>query len=340
VQHTSMQFNRKVSRPAALIALISSALLAGCAADGQGQAAPPEEEPSGTINVIHTQQWNLTQMGLDAGLDQGIWEDTGIEVVEITGQEVAQALATGEAEISIDSANRTIPAILDGLDAKIVGATIEAFDVFVLTSPDNPAQSLDDLKGSTFGVTVFGSSGEYGIRKMADSLGWTEDDYEIVPLGTPAASLAAMQEGTIDAMPWSAGGAFKAEFEGKAKVLDSLRSVAPDVPVAVIAVTGDAIRNRPASVKAFCTGFYEMQDRMKADRELTKDLLVRRGEMLPEVADLVIDAELELISTSPAMTDAQIEGMAEQTRYTTPTGAGAKVTAEQVADMYVSCDEI
>lgn len=333
------------------LALVTLAAGCGGASSGKASGSAPGDTASGsasaaagtkdlgTIKMLLGEQYSLPEIGTDAALDQNLFAGTGLDVKVVLGDQGPQALATGDADVTSGSPNRIVGAILSGLDVKIVGPTITAWDQYLIVGKTSKAKTPAELKGSKFGISAFGSAGDYSATKLATSQGWSKSDYSLVTLGSLKGLIAGLKNGTIDAFAWSAGPAYTAEQQGYGRVVGSVRDFIGPSPLDVLAVSGKDIKERPDAVKAFCKGYYQAQDNLKGDPAATERLLLKGG-IDKAIVGKVISSELKLIASSPEMSDELINGMAESTRATTKSGPGKTVTADQVKAMTLPCDSI
>jgi ABC-type nitrate/sulfonate/bicarbonate transport system substrate-binding protein len=326
---------------APLFALITATalVLTACGGDDGGDAsADGGGKSSEPLRVITSEKYDLPMIGADAGNHFGIFEEAGLEVEVLAGQDAAQGLASGDVDIAIASPNRFIGAILEGLEATIVGPTIDVWGQYVIVRDDlEGVESTDDLTGGRWGISSFGSAGHYSVTKIADELGWGEGDFEIVTLGDLDGLKAGLRNGTIDGFTWSAQAAFGLEEEGEAKVIGNVGEVIGPNPLDVIAVSNEAIENRPDDVRTFCEGFYEAQQRFKEDPELAEKTFIEDWDFDPAVTPRILEAGLPLLSISPDMEDEMFDNMAEATAFTID---GAEVDGDDVRDMYTNCSEL
>jgi ABC-type nitrate/sulfonate/bicarbonate transport system substrate-binding protein len=181
-----------------------------------------------------------------------------LRVARGTGRLADAGLAVTEA--AVPSSPGQFAALLDGsLDA-------------VLTSPDNvlayrysPTNALDrladarivsavdrgmglglygrgdaaGLRGATFGVDVPGSGFAFAMYALAESIGLTRADYEVVALGSTPTRLTALLAGDCAATMLNAGNELHAEAAGY-RPLATVREVCSPYLGTVLAVVGES----------------------------------------------------------------------------------------------------
>lgn len=291
------------------------------------------------LRVIVSEAYDLPMIGAEAADHLGIFEDMGLNVEILAGQEAVPGLASGDVDIAIASPNRFIGAILQGLEATIVGPTIDVWGQYFIVREDLDIDSIEEFpEGGKIGISGFGSAGHFSAVKVAEELGWTEDQYEIVTMGNLDGLMAGLRNGTIDAFAWSAQAAFSLEADGSGKVLGSVGEFIGPNPLDVITVLNSTIEERPDAVRAFCEGYYEAQRQFKDDPEMVKDIFINEWDFEAEVTPRIIDAGLPLLSESSDMEPEMFANMAEATAFTID--EAEQVTAEEVEAMYTNCSEL
>lgn len=308
-------------------------LTAACGGGSDDKSSSGESKP---LRVITSDQYDLSMIGAEAAVDMGLFKDKNLDVKLTVSQDGAQALASGDADVAISSPNRFIGAILKGLTAKLVGPTIDIWGQYIIVGKDVKAKTVQDWKGGKIGISSFGSAGHYSAVKVAEKHGWKKSDYKIVTVGDLDGLKAALRSGTIDGFMWSAQAAFGLEEEGAARVLGNVGEDIGPSPLDVIAVSEDALKNRPGDIRKFCDGFYEAQKRFKNDPDLATKTFEKWG-IADSVTPRILDSGLPLLSTDSAITGEMFDNMAEATVFTID---GAQTTGKEVKGMYVDCSTL
>jgi ABC-type nitrate/sulfonate/bicarbonate transport system substrate-binding protein len=318
------------------VAAVAGAVLL-VAACGSGEAASTGSSGLGTVKVIETNEHELFAGGADVASHLALWNNS-LDVEIAVGESVVEALATGDADIAIGAPNRFIGGIGQGLEATIVGPTIDVWSMFVVASTDHPATSLEGLRGARFGVTGFGTAGHYAVEKTAEQLGWGPDDYSVVTMGDVNGLTAGLQNGAIDAFMWSGSTAFALEKAGHGSVIGSVRDVVGPNPLVVIAVRDEVIEERPAAVRAFCDGFYTANTRLQSDPALAERIFVDEWGWDADVASRVFEQELMALSTDGEITEQMLSNMVDAARLTVE-GAD-DMDAQTMREMYTACETL
>lgn len=293
-----------------LLSVVLVMTLSACGSDSQADADRP-------LRVIVSTAHDPTMMGPEAADSLGLWAECQPKVdVEFSfGQEVSAAMAAGSVDIGVTSPNALIAAIDQGLPAKIIGPSMSAWDMYAITDRKGNFKSFRDLKGATFGITKYGSAGDYATRALAKSLDWSKDDYRIVTLGSPEGLQAGVKSGTIDGYLWGVGPAYTLEEKGVAAVLGSVKDLVGPNAMTVFAATEEALEGRPDQVRSFMECTYKAVSELQEDRGKAADLLTS-WDMSPEVAEKVIEGGLPLLSRDGTFTKEMVHGMLDATHAT------------------------
>lgn len=298
------------------------------------------EGPTGeVVRVMASERYDVGMIGSDAAEALGIYEEIGVVVENLGGQEVAQVLATGEVDVGMASPNRFIGAVLAGLDAKIVGPTEEIWSQYIIVNSDLGVTSVDGLEPGRIGITGFGSAGHFSGVSLAEELGWSEDEYEIVELGDSAGVMAALRQGQIDLFMWSGSLAFALEEEGEAVILGNVGEFLGANPLNVIVASSEMIEERPEDLRAFCEGFYEGQRRFRDDPDLAVETFVDVWGVGEELTERIVSDGVKTLAVDDEISDEMLENMARATKFTVE-GIPEDLDGSDIAEMYVPCSSV
>jgi NitT/TauT family transport system substrate-binding protein len=213
-------------RPA-VVFLAAASLLLGIAAPGAATSATaaPQDRAEAVEFVLGISTLVPQLLPVWAAQDQGFDTKNGLKIsivnteggsrgllvlvgggfhaMEVGLAPVVLANAAGADVRSIDSTANVIPFIVFG------GLGVTA---------DNAAQTL---KGSTLGISTFGSESDVAATLFLNRLGLVRDsDVTVVQIGGTATRLAALESGAVGAVPLLGPEAVKATQEGFVPLLD------------------------------------------------------------------------------------------------------------------------
>lgn len=180
---------RSVPRPgrAAIVAVASLALLAGCAApSGADPAAEPVELAAGEPGAAEDTDITVAIPFPDITMysmyvlatDLGYYEEEGLTVEVITADNVTAAVASGSADIGVESTGTVIEAIRGGVEVDLVSGHYcrQNFDFAV----QQGVESVDDLEGTS--VVLAGTPGdpaEFQRKRVLKEEGWDLDTVNV-----------------------------------------------------------------------------------------------------------------------------------------------------------------
>ncbi len=164
-------------------------------------------------------RWPVTRAEIDSRLvrrkrsqrpfwvmkDAGFFEKEGSDANLVyipSSWTIAQAQISGDVHVSTANSQVIIDADLRGGDLIAVGAVTDAVAFYVMADPR--ITTVSDLKGEKVGVTRFGASTDFAMRKLLGKYGLKPvSDVPIVQIGGMPEIAAALSHGAIAAAPMS-----------------------------------------------------------------------------------------------------------------------------------------
>src|SRR4029450_7465187 len=131
-------------------------------------------------------------------------EGLTVEMIRAGGGIATQALIAGDLHFST-SAGSALTAMLRGAEIKVVYTNIDR-PGYQLWSAQPEIKTLKDLIGKRIGVTSRGDTQELSVRLLLRKHGIDANSVVYMAVGFGGARLAALQTGTVDAVPLGAGG--------------------------------------------------------------------------------------------------------------------------------------
>jgi NitT/TauT family transport system substrate-binding protein len=145
--------------------------------------------------------------------EMGLFKKYGLEVEPIFlrgGQIATQALAGGDPPIV--NIGTVVQANLTGFSLVLVAAVETQYDQIVFARPG--ITKLEQLKGTKFGISGFGSATHYATIILMRHLNIDLKDLTLLPTGPDAERLAALVTGKIDATLFTSSSAAPARKSG------------------------------------------------------------------------------------------------------------------------------
>src|SRR5262249_50258815 len=127
-------------------------------------------------------------------------------------------------------------------------------------------------------------------RELARRQGWGLDGVVPVPLGVPAAMLAALKAGQVDGIVTSAEVGYSLALKNEGRTLMTFREVSAQDHSLVIVATDKMIKERPQVLRKFLAAWFETMAWMKENKEKAIELSNKLSQLPPEVAAKTYDA--------------------------------------------------
>ena len=195
----------------------------------------------------------------DEGLD--------VDMLRIRPQAAVPALANGEIDYYA-GVGPVVVATVQGVPVRLVGIFVPTFPIMLIARPQ--FKSVSELKGSTIGIGVLGSSPHIVTRLILKHFGLDPDkDVKSVPGGSADSRVAALQQGLISAAvvpPPFDFHARKLGFITLARAQDILT-----YPEGGLSTTSRKIKERPDEVKRVIKAGIRANRYIRSEREGTNE---------------------------------------------------------------------
>ena len=148
--------------------------------------------------------------------EAGLFEQEGLETELIyipSSSTIAQAMLAGNVAISSANSQVVVDSGLGGGDLLAIGSVVNVAAFYVMASPE--IKRVEDLRGKRVGVTRFGASTDFGVRKLLVKYGLDFNrDVTIVQIGGMPELAAALSKRLIYAAPMSFPTGYMAQQAG------------------------------------------------------------------------------------------------------------------------------
>lgn len=237
-------------------------LAAALTATGSAQAA--DKVKMGSRNT------NLDVILIEGGFAKKYGID--VDVVRVkTGIEMAEALIGGGVDVGIVGGAPLVSALRRTNKIVVVGAawTSDGGYAKVLVRPDSPYKTLDDLKGKKIANKI-GSGSYRALGDWCAKNGCKVSDFQILNT-SPAAIIAALESGSVDAGIWFAPTTSIAVHRGIARVLTDFKGA--NLGAATWSARKDFAANRKDVLVRFMAATIDAQELIKKDPKKAAQLL-------------------------------------------------------------------
>lgn len=183
-------------------------VLAGCSSSGDDPIPGDDPRADGAESLtVASARANITPSeevyAYSVPKKLGFFDDEGLDVELVTadGSTAAiQTLASGSADIAFASSVSILAAIEQGLPIKAFAAANLHWPYFIGVPADSDIKTPADLKGKKVGVISLASASDADLRANLALTGVSEDDVDIIPVGSGTSAATALENGEIDAI--------------------------------------------------------------------------------------------------------------------------------------------
>lgn len=279
------------------LALAVSVALVGCGSTTSGPEAGASEPVEMRPLTLATTITGANFLAVSAAIEQGYFEEHGIDLEVITVKSSAEASAaavSGQADAASILSENAIAVVANGGDLKLIGALLKDLQFSLVTAPD--IADLAQLKGRNVSTQEVGGS-EYIVRYALEDAGIDDDSVNFIALGAQSAQLAALQSEQVDAAPLVPPYDVQGEASGLNRIL-RFADLLPDVPTASLAASTSALEADPQKFKDFLAAVIEGANWVVDNPDEATQLLSEVNEMPIDEAKLAFDETLPLYSTT------------------------------------------
>ena len=277
-----------------VVALGAAAVLAlsGCTDSGAAPtSAPTEDAGSGELRPVRVAALPIAETGaLWAAMEEGIFEDHGIEVEVVPAQGGAQAipaLLSGDIQFAIGQPFGPFRADLQNLGVVLIGDYADSLedgkDVNAVVSlADSGITDPADLAGKRVAVNSLGAAGDVTIMKAVEDAGGDPTTIEFVEVAFPDAQ-AQLEAGNIDAAWVPDPFMSNVVNDGGNIVVHPYQATIPGLSVLTTITTQELMDSDPELVADFAAAMTEALD-WAADNEDAVRAAISTNMEIPEEA--------------------------------------------------------
>lgn len=227
-------------------------------------------------------------------IEKGYHREEGLsaEMIRIGGGVATQALIAGDLQFST-SAGSALTAMLRGADIKVVYTNIDR-PGYQLWSAGPEIKSLRDLIGKRVGVTSRGDTQELATRLLLRKHNINPSSVAYVPVGFGAQRLAALQAGSVDAVPLGAGD-FAQLKQPKGHMLGDTEKEIRFAYVG-LAVSSRLLARQPQLVERFLRGVIKGREYARRYREQTIPMIGKYTQRKREFNEIDYDSTVPVLT--------------------------------------------
>ncbi|HSF26160.1 MAG TPA: ABC transporter substrate-binding protein [Actinomycetes bacterium] len=253
-------------------------------------------------------------------VDEGIYakNNLDVELVQLkSSSQLLSALSSGAVQIGSGVAASTAAGALKGVDLKYIGIPLPV--LYLEMWGDADITSPEQLKGKKVAVTPPGSQSSLAMEKLLTDLNM-KDDVELVHVADVAAEVAALENGSVNALVTQPPTGTKTRDKGFHKIMDFT-----NYPVAAnaFAVMTDYIDKNKEAVAAFVKSEVEClallhKDKAKGVASITKHLNLTDASLAEYSYDYFEKIWAKVPTVQPDLIKASFEEAASKAKVDAP----------------------
>ena len=254
-----------------------------------GGAATTEEKVRFSVAAV-----TGSYMDEFVAIEKGYHREEGltVEMIRAGGGIATQALIAGDLHFST-SAGSALTAMLRGAEIKVVYTNIDR-PGYQLWSSQPELKNLKDLIGKKIGVTSRGDTQELSVRLLLRKHGIDANSVAYIAVGFGGTRLAALQAGTVDAVPLGAGD-FAQLKQPKGHMLGDTEKEIRFAYVG-LAVASRLLARQPNLVERFLRGVIKGREYARRYREQTIPILGKYTQRKREFNEIDYDSTLPVLT--------------------------------------------
>jgi NitT/TauT family transport system substrate-binding protein len=223
-----------------------------------------------------------------AAQDQKLFEKNGVDVKQIVGSEgggtTVRNVVSGGLPIGEVATTAAISAFMAGADIRIVGGGVASSrDTFWVTRPDEPLDSIEDLRGKKVGYTSPGSVTQGLLALSLERSGVGVDNVETRTMGGLTEGLTALKNGDIDAAAILEP-VFSEQAKENWKVVFKASDYVPEFLSTVIITGPGVLQSERALVERTIKARADGLEFLKANPDQVAEAWAEEAEIEPESA--------------------------------------------------------
>ncbi len=220
-------------------------------------------------------------------------EGLTVEMIRAGGGIATQALMAGDLHFST-SAGSALSAMLRGAEIKVIYTNIDR-PGYQLWSGNADIKQLKDLTGKRVGVTSRGDTQELSVRLLLRKYGIDANSVSYMPVGFGAQRLAALQAGSVDAVPLGAGD-FAQLKQPKGHMLGDTEKEIRFAYVG-LAVASRLLARQPELVEKYLRAVIKGREYARLYREQTITILGKYTQRKREFNEVDYDSTMPVLTT-------------------------------------------
>lgn len=277
-----------------IITAVASLFLLSACENGEEAGGDGEE----LITVRYTGFTGMNGLPVHYGIEQGIFEEHGLELDIVDAEDPVTAIASNEVDVA--EASTTAALVAGGQDAplSIVSSMYRSKGAFYLIG-DPEVESIEALEGADVGINAHGIGMELYTREILSAYGVNEDEVTFVANGGHQDAYSSLINGQVDATIIHEPFASLSEIEDNAELLAIGWDYLPTFHTGVIAAHHSFIEEDPEVLEAFLAAYFESSRTAHENLEEYIEFVLERVEFDEEAVRAAFEREDEIWENDP-----------------------------------------
>jgi NitT/TauT family transport system substrate-binding protein len=252
------------------------------------------------LNVVYPAVTGV-MTALWVAAESNAFQKYGLDVTLVyiaSAPQVVRVMLAGESQVVVTGGAPVVNANLSGADFVFVGGIVNVPAFYVMARPE--IRSLEDLRGTTVGVTRFGSSSDFAMRYILQKHGLRpEKDVGLLQLGGMMELATALSKKLIAAATLSSPADLRARKAG-AQELVNMATTGVSFPQSAIVTTRSYVQAHQDDVLNFLKGYAEGMRKMAQDKTTAKKIIAKyTRETDPEILESTYRYGVDYIAPIP-----------------------------------------
>ena len=263
---------------------------------------------------------------------RGFLKEEGIEaeIIRISAAAGRAALASGEVDYSTGIGGTAIGGALSGVPIKVVACYVPAPVLALVARPE--LKSIQQLKGKTVAVLIFGGVAHFAARAIAKHFGLDpEKDLKYLAVGPPDARFAALSQGLVDAAVLGPPLDFAAKKQGH-----NILARADEVlifPETGLVAGVKKIQDKPDEIKRVIRAGIKANRFIRANRDGTIQFLMEWLKLNREIATATYDSVVKVYDEDVNICEKGLRLVIDETKKTMK--LNREVPFSEIADLSI-----
>ena len=263
---------------------------------------------------------------------RGFLKEEGIEaeIIRISAAAGRAALPSGEVDYSTGIGGTAIGGALSGVPIKVVACYVPAPVLALVARPE--FKSVQQLKGKTVAVLIFGGVAHFAARAIAKHFGLDpEKDLKYLAVGPPDARFAALSQGLVDAAVLGPPLDFAAKKQGH-----NILARADEVlifPETGLVAGVKKIQDKPDEIKRVIRAGIKANRFIRANRDGTIQFLMEWLKLNREIATATYDSVVKVYDEDVNICEKGLRLVIDETKKTMK--LNREVPFSEIADLSI-----